>query len=231
MSTLSESAWQAAAAGVIESFDYPRAGNRTLSEAPNGQWTPPSIAVTPDDPTATEQAAEKERLAREEGIREGELRARTAFQESLAAERQAITDAVQEFAEERAVYYDKVEGEVVQFALAMVRKVLDREAQVDPILLAGVVQAALQRFESGTRVLLRVHPSQAAEWREFFTRRPDARVAPEVLEDGAVSRDHCVLQTQMGFSELSIEGRLQEIERGIFDVLAQQQPAAAQVLQ
>jgi flagellar assembly protein FliH len=113
-----------------------------------------------------------------------------------------------------------VENEVVQLALSIARKVLHREAQIDPLLLAGMVRIALEKMESATQVVVRVHPRQVSEFRGYFAQHMGLQNVPEVLEDPAVAADQCVLQTALGTTELGVELQLKEIEQGLFDLLA-----------
>ena len=53
---------------------------------------------------------------------------------------------------------------MVRLALSIARKILHREAQMDPLLLAGVVRVALDQMQAGTRVLLRTSPASARTW-------------------------------------------------------------------
>ena len=62
---------------------------------------------------------------------EAEMRA------ALARERERMVDAVREFAAAREQYFAAVEQQVVKLALAIAARVLHREAQIDPLLLAG----------------------------------------------------------------------------------------------
>jgi hypothetical protein len=63
----------------------------------------------------------------------------------------------------------------VQLALSIARKVLHREAQVDPLLLMGIVRVALERIEGATGVTLAVHPEQVPEWRQLPGCAPRSR--------------------------------------------------------
>src|SRR5262249_43949632 len=125
------------------------------------------------------------------------------------------------FARERQMYFQKVESEVVQLALSIARKVLHREAQVDPLLLAGIVRVALDQIEGTTKVTIRVNPLQAADCRAFFARNMDPQEVPEVIEDPTIETERCVLQTEMGSTELGVEVQFKEIEQGLMDLLAQ----------
>jgi flagellar biosynthesis/type III secretory pathway protein FliH len=163
---------------------------------------------------------------REEEIREAvrleeAARAQLAFDGQLEQVRDSIRTALIEFEKERATYFQKVESEVVQLALSIARKVLHREAQVDPLLLAAIVRVALDQIQSKTKVVVRVNPIQAADCRAFFARCMDPQEIPEVTEDPALAPEQCVLQTELGTTELGIEVQLKEIEQGLTDLLAQ----------
>ena len=155
----------------------------------------------------------------------GEARARQTFEEELERVRNNIRVALMNFAQERKSYFQRVETEVVQLALSIARKVLHREAQVDPLLLAGIVRVAMDKIESKTKVVVRVHPMYAADCRAFFARGMEPQALPEVEEDPAVEPEQCVLQTELGTTELGVEVQLKEIEQGLMDLLAQRPPA------
>src|SRR5258708_8859482 len=89
------------------------------------------------------------------GFEEGRLEARKTFDEQLARERSGVADALSHFSPDRATYFEKVEGEVVQLALSIAGKIMHREAQLDPMLLAAIVRVALEKIERGTGVVLR----------------------------------------------------------------------------
>src|ERR1700745_455046 len=110
-----------------------------------------------NDDAAT--VADREAQAFARGRQAGQQDSRQAFEQQLAKEKSNIAAAIAQFSRDRSNYFEKVEPEVVQLALSIARKILHREAQVDPMLLAGVVHVALAKLESGTKVVVRV-PSQ-----------------------------------------------------------------------
>ena len=105
--------------------------------------------------------------AREQGFRQGEAEARAAAERAVNEQRQAVSSALKEFAHQRADYFRRVESEVVRLALAIARKVLHREAQLDPLLLTGVVRVALDQMQAGTRVLVANLAGGGGGWRQF----------------------------------------------------------------
>jgi flagellar assembly protein FliH len=171
----------------------------------------------------------REEEAREAGRKEGEDRVRALCDRQLERARESVQLALEAFAAERAAYFRQVEAEVVQLALSIARKILHREAQVDPLLLAGVVRVALDQIEAKTTIKLRIHPLQSADCRSFLSHHMDPERMPEIIEDPAIEMDRCVLQTELGTAELGIEDQLKEIEQGLLDLMArkprQQAPA------
>ena len=154
------------------------------------------------------------------GRREGGIESHAKFEEQLGRERASMAKALTDFARERATYYQKIEEEAVQLALSIARKVLHREAQVDPLLLMGILRVALERIEGATAVVLAVHPQQAAVWRNYLVTRVGSGEMPEIVEDPAMALEQCELRTSMGTAELGLEVQLKEIEQGLMDLLA-----------
>jgi len=204
-------------------------GAGAMPSAPNSNsstlerlWAPDSKPPTAQPiPVSEEQIRAREARARIEGREEGMAQGRAESEKKVAGEQQALVQAVRDFAHERESYFHRVEAEVVGLALAIARKILHREAQVDPLLLAGVVRVGLDNVAAGTHVRLRVHPDQIQAWKEFFSLQPDLKALPELMGDATLGLGRCMLETELGSTDLTLETQLKEIEQGFFDLLAQ----------
>lgn len=205
MNTFSDPAWSGQCA--VQTFRYPQVSGAELDEA--------GVGLTDADVEA------RCRTAHLEGIRDGEAKLRKELEQSLEAERTAVTRAVQEFARERQQYYQRIEAEVVQLSLAIARKILHRESQVDPLLLAGVVRVALQNMAQGSTVRMRVHSDRLAAWQQHFESANPGGVRIDVVPDDSLDGYRCILETELGSSDIGLESQLKEIEKGFLDLLAQ----------
>jgi flagellar assembly protein FliH len=165
-------------------------------------------------------AADREAQAFARGRQAGQQESRLAFEQQLAKEKSNLAAALVQFARDRSVYFEKVEPEVVQLSLSIARKILHREAQVDPMLLAGIVRVALEQIDGATGVRLRVHPQKSAEWRQFLTSQLQPENLPEIIEDPSQPADQCAVETAMGSTAIGLEVQLKEIEQGFADLLA-----------
>jgi len=158
--------------------------------------------------------------ARARGRQEGLAEARRHYEDRISQERAGLAAALSQFTRDRAAYFQKVETEVVGLALAIARKILYREAQVDPLLLAGVVRVALEKIDGATGVTLHLHPQNAADWQKYLSTCLDPADLPQIVEDSSQPPDQCVLETSMGTAAIGLDVQLKEIEQGFMDLLA-----------
>jgi flagellar assembly protein FliH len=216
MNTLSDLVWQEPSGERVQSFPYP-------AMQPGFGGADPAPASGAPGQKSREQARQLEltaavEAAREKGFREGQAQAAVAATKAVEQERAAVAAAVQDFAEQRAKYFRKVETEAVRLALSIARKVLHREADMDPLLLAGVVRVALDQMQAGSHVSLRTSAASASAW-SAFCKEQYPKLELEVLPDAAIPGHRCLLQAEVGTTEISLEGQLREIESGFFDLL------------
>ncbi len=158
--------------------------------------------------------------ARREGAAAAEVRLREEVLARLREENSRVSAALDGFERERRGYFARVETEVVRLALSIAAKILHRESQVDPMLVAALVQIAVGQLKENTSVNVRVHPAEAERWRAHFASAPQW-AAVKVTEDAELEMGDCCLETELGSANLSLAAQLKEVEQGFFDVLAQ----------
>jgi flagellar assembly protein FliH len=157
---------------------------------------------------------------RAEAVAFTEARLRAEFEAGSKAEAEKIRHALELFQGERRDYFSRVESDVVHLALSIAAKILHREAQVDTMLVAALVRVAIEKLHDGSRVSVRVPPAEVEKWRTFLANPLNGSTA-EIVEDSHLEPGDCVLETDLGSANFSIEAQLKEVERGFFDLLAQ----------
>jgi len=209
----SASARQRSVDTAPETGPFPYAEAESTSAATETGNTAPR---SNEDRTQQQQAE-----AFEKGRQHGQQQVRVEMETALQKERGQIARALPEFATERQNYYHRIEGEVVQLALAIARKILHREAQLDPNALAGIVRVTLEKLDAGTNVSLHVHPKEAADWRHYFAGQMEGAPIAEVHDDPTLAPGECRIETSLGSTEVGFESQLKEIETGLLDLLAE----------
>jgi len=127
--------------------------------------------------------------------------------------------ALTAFEAQRTEYFARAEAEVVQLALAIAAKILHREAQVDPMLVAALVRMTIEKMSEGTSVTVSVGIGRSKRWKEYFAGQPTA--AHVVVNENAELGDYdCILETELGSTNFGLNTQLKEVEQGFFDLLA-----------
>jgi flagellar assembly protein FliH len=89
------------------------------------------------------------------------------------------------------------------------------------MLVAALVKVALEKLQHGTTASVRVRPEEVADWNRYFEGDASGEIRVEVKPDSSVAAHNCILETELGTTELGLDVQLKEIEQGFFDLLAQ----------
>ncbi len=166
-----------------------------------------------------EEFAKRIQMERADAIQQTEQRLRGEYEQQLEAEREPVATVVSGFTVQRDAYFAKVEAEIVQLALAIAAKILHREAQVDPMLVATLVRMAVDKLREGSSVTLRVGVGEVSRWKQYFASEVKGTHV-EVIEDAELSDHDCLLETELGTANFGLDTQLKEVEQGFFDLMA-----------
>jgi flagellar assembly protein FliH len=150
--------------------------------------------------------------------------ARQEAEREIQRARSELARAIEDFGQQRERYFGQCEAEVVDLALAIGRHIIHRETQIDPRLLAGLVNYELEQIEAATTVRLIVSPDSLGHWNEAAAGMPHA---VEVSSDKALAPGAVRIETALGSTSVSFERELKEIESGFMDLLSHR-PAASE---
>jgi flagellar assembly protein FliH len=209
----------------VKAFEYPRAfSTDRLADAMSEDMKPEPETARPSPavPSITESdVAAAHEQGRKEGYREAEQLFGQQLAQAVSTERARVSKMVEDFQQSSSDYYSKVEDQVVHLALGIAAKILHRESQVDPLLVAALVRLATENLKQGSKVQVNIHPQEISAWRSYFEREGNSRVNIELAEDPTLLRGECTVHSEVGIAALGIDAQLKEIERGLFDLLNQ----------
>jgi type III secretion protein L len=151
-------------------------------------------------------AAEHELQARrEQGYREGADQARMELAEQMI---DTVTRAVD--------YFTTVEEDVTGVVVSAVRKIIGELDDVE--LMRRVVRNALQVARAEKKITLRVCPEQEGPIRERVGAILEGFSGVgflEVVADHRLSKGGCILETELGVVDASVETQLQALEKAL----------------
>jgi flagellar assembly protein FliH len=161
------------------------------------------------------------RAARDVGYREGE---QAGLAQERANSRAHVEQAVQELAAAirdldklRPRLRREAELDLVRLAVAIARRIVNRELATDPEAVVGIARVAFEKLRIQETVRVAVHPDLAKPLRSALERTAAGHV--EVAADPSLARGSVIFETARGNLDLSVETQLREIEQGLTDRL------------
>jgi flagellar assembly protein FliH len=156
--------------------------------------------------------------AHQQGYAASEAVAAQHAQARLAPVLKGLTNIVAELAAIRKTFRAQAEADTVTLAIAIARRILNRELATDPEAILGLVKAAFHKCDARETHRLRVSPQDAEAIRE---QRASLNFPPalELISDTALVRGSAIFETSRGDLDASMDAQLSEIDRGLADVL------------
>jgi flagellar assembly protein FliH len=155
-----------------------------------------------------------ERDAFAKGFAQGELAGGEAAGQRGEMMLHRLMQTLEELTQVRAQMIHQTERQMVQLALAIARRVVQREVSLDPDLLIAMARVAMERLGETAQVKVRLHP-------EDYEAAGAARVAQlagsnvMILADGHLNRGGCRIESDMGMLDAGVDAQLQEIARAL----------------
>jgi flagellar assembly protein FliH len=153
------------------------------------------------------------------GFEQGRAAGMAAAEEAMAQSVQRLQALVHGVHENHAVFFRAAERQVVDLALQIAQKVVEREVENMPDLAVNVVRAALEEMDARTAVRVRVSPDD-----EELLRRRWAQVVPpgigadriELQQDERVQSGGAVIETTHGEVDAQLESKLAQLGNALW---------------
>ncbi len=167
-------------------------------------------------PTAEQQAqlAALERDAFTKGYAQGERAGLEAGGKRAEAMLRRLAQTLEELSGLRDNMVRQTERELVQLSVAIARRILQREVSVDAELTAALAHIALERLGGSAPATVRLHPDDYANVMAGHVAPLGGRQV-QILADAAVSRGGCLVESEYGFIDASMDAQVDEIARAV----------------
>jgi flagellar assembly protein FliH len=171
------------------------------------------LARAQQEATAIRQRAEQE--GREVGHRAVEKLVAEQVGREMKSVLPALEKAIEELAQSRHTWLAHWERRAVHLATAIAARIVRREVAQVPEIALGLIQEALEMAAGSSQLTLRMNPADRQALASQIDRlvHDAARLAPlEIVEDPAITRGGCCLQTRHGAIDQQLETQLARIE-------------------
>jgi len=117
-------------------------------------------------------------------------------------------------------YFSRIETRMVELVMSAVKKIVADFDDSERVLI--VVRNALSVVRNQKQMTLRLHPAQVdtvrARINELLAMYPGVGYL-DLLPDGRVEKDSCILESEIGLVEASIQGQLEAIQSAFSRIL------------
>ena len=117
-------------------------------------------------------------------------------------------------------YFAQVEADMVALVMGAVRKIIENYDDAERVLI--VVRNALSVVRNQKQMTLRLHPQQVevvrARVNDLLLSYPGVGYL-DIVADGRMGLHACILESEIGLVEASIDGQIQALERAFQKVL------------
>lgn len=170
--------------------------------------------------TVGDDVVEIERQAYEKGFASGEKAGYEMGLEKARVAFQGIDGVLKELNSFGEKLARNCERDVTELALAVARKVVQREIETREETVVDCVRAALDLVVASGRIVVKVNPRDLEVLHDHtseLARGMDGLKGLSVEGDESVSRGGCVLETNYGEVDATIDGIMAEIEEKLRD--------------
>jgi flagellar assembly protein FliH len=171
---------------------------------------------SPAEAPEPQRAATIERDAFAKGYAQGERAGLEAAATRGQAMLRRLGETVQELTALRADIIQRSERQVVQLAMAIAERMINREISLDRGLVCAMARVALDRLGENASATIRLHPDDFAAvsaglgdgWKD-----QQITIAPDPM----VSRGGCRVHSDFGFMDVDVASQFRELSKTLFD--------------
>jgi flagellar biosynthesis/type III secretory pathway protein FliH len=153
------------------------------------------------------------------GFDEGHAAGLAAAEEAMAESIRRLAALVDGIHENHASFFRSAEREVIDLALQIAGKVVEREVENMPDMAINVIRAALEEMDARTAVRVRVNPAD-----EDLLRRRWSQVVPpgigservELQQDERVQSGGAIIETTHGQVDAQLESKLAQLGNALW---------------
>lgn len=179
----------------------------------------PARASEPADDQAHLAALERDAFAK--GYAQGERAGAEVAAKRGEAMLRRLTETLEELGSLRAEMIRRTERQTVQLALAIAKRILDREISLDRGLIVAMARVALDRLGEQASATIRLHPDDHAVVMAAGAGESADQV--KIVADPVISRGGCLVESDFGYMEVATEAQFAALARTL---LGEVDPAA-----
>ncbi|EKD27765.1 MAG: hypothetical protein ACD_79C00585G0003 [uncultured bacterium] len=161
--------------------------------------------------------AAKEKEAYERGIKDGIDQGFKQRNEDVLSLISTLKNVKEDFNNVKFDILRGYEPKLVDLALKIAEKVLGRELETGGVKLSNIISPILSKIPGVTKLIIKVNPKDFSILKEMYKDISQELTGAdiEIIPDAKITAGGCLLETDMGMVDATIETRLEQIKESI----------------
>jgi flagellar assembly protein FliH len=167
------------------------------------------------------------------GYEEGHAAGLAAADQATSEQVRRLSALVRSAHETHSAFFRAAERQVVDLALQIAQKVVEREIENMPDLAVNIVRAALEEMDARTAVRVRVNPDDAELLRRRWSQVVPSGIGADRIElqpDERVTSGGAIIETTHGQVDAQLESKLAQLGNALWTFVMDVNSAAADVV-
>lgn len=167
---------------------------------------------------AKRKVASIEHEAFEKGHKEGVELGKRESSAEVSALLNALKDCTKQLTDARNEFYSKAEKEMVDLIILICSEILVREIKEDNNVIIEVIRKAAAELHSKQSVTIRMNKADvdiALSMRDTLLQEMESLESVEFVSDNSIVPGGCLMKTNIGMIDATVEGRLADIHRNL----------------
>jgi len=119
--------------------------------------------------------------------------------------------------EEKCKMIAEGKREIVKVAMAIAKKIIKRETQIDPDIILRVAESAFKQIIDAKKIVVKVNSEDKKKIKEMIDLKKEGSDI-RIEEDGKVQRGGCLIITDKEIIDAQIDHQIKEVERALTEI-------------
>jgi len=164
-----------------------------------------------------DRLARIEKEAYEKGFAQGQKDGLALEQRQIEEKGRHLENLFQGLQRLKDQIYSESEGELLKLSKLMAKKIIRREIEIDPAVISRTIQSTFRFLTGKSRLKIMITPDDMEEVKRIL---PDLAAITkggqyQLIEDKAIERGGCILETGFGRINATIDDQMGELEKEI----------------
>ena len=126
-------------------------------------------------------------------------------------------EMIKEIEEEKAKMVAEGKKEIIKVAVAIAKKIIKKETQIDPDIILRVAESAFKQIIDAKKIVVKVNPNDKKKIKEMIDLKKE-KSNIQIEEDERVQRGGCLITTDKEIVDAQIDHQIKEVEKALMEI-------------